>query len=214
MVRFPAGTKKFLFSKSPICRLLKSIQPPVERVAGTLSLEGSGRGPNLTARLHLVTRLRTSGAVFPFHHSILVVHQDTLTSYLCDRSVGELTAGLGNVEHRKSLLLPGIEIRLSSPSLSLRHTTFDDRHEYTPTRHALWFLYATLLQRLMLQPHVTTITPWWTPVWSDKTSITCSSGSDEDAKLPALCCEDCVVGLNCVFRLSSSTSIRITFSTY
>ena len=56
------GQKKFLFSKSPR-PVLKTIH--VERVAGTLSLGGSGRGLNLTARLHLVTRLRTSGAVLP-----------------------------------------------------------------------------------------------------------------------------------------------------
>jgi hypothetical protein len=33
---------------------------------------------------------------------------------------------------------------------------------------------------------------------------------NEDTKLLAPCCEDCIMGLNCVFHLSSSTSICIT----
>lgn len=113
----PGRDKKNLFSKLPR-PVLKPIQHPVERVAGDSFPRGSGRGLNLTARLHLVTKLRTSGAVLPLPYSILVVHQDTFTSYLFDKSVGGLTAGLGNVEHKKSLLLSGMEIRLSSPSLS------------------------------------------------------------------------------------------------
>ena len=128
MVRFPAWTKKFLFSKSPR-PVLKSIQPPVESVEGTLSLWGSGQGLNLTDRLHLVTRLRTSGAVLPLPHIFLVVHQDTFTSYLFARRVGGLRAGLGSVEHRKSLLLSGIEIWLSSPSFSL--SFYDTQHSTT-----------------------------------------------------------------------------------
>jgi hypothetical protein len=111
------GQRKFLFSKSPR-PVLKPIQPPVEWVAGTLSLGGSGRGLNLTTHLHLVMRSRTSAPVLtlPPHYSCCAPRH--FYPYLFDRRVVGLTAGLGNVEHRKSLLLSGIEIRLSSPSLS------------------------------------------------------------------------------------------------
>jgi hypothetical protein len=111
------GPKKTFLSISPR-PVLKPIQPPVERAAGTLFLGGSDRDLIRTAPLHLTTRLRASEAVLPLPYSILIVHQDTFPSYLLDRRVGGLTAGLGKVENRKSLLPLGIEIRLSSPSLS------------------------------------------------------------------------------------------------